>query len=184
MNKLQSDILNSTVANYFQFQHQFPDKHSLLFDDIKKVLGCSESQAEGFASSHCNMLSFWALNYSQGKTSMGYADYFENMLENNFCNKEGFIKVDKSVVCDQIFGYKFDMEYYEDYEDVLKPLLKMSPDNGYQIKIKADSSGFHFMSAYIDENGILMGVDSSYRGTPFVLADKVSQNNFIWLMKV
>lgn len=185
MNKLQSDILNSTIANYFQFAKQFPDKKSLLFADIIKVLECTQAMAEKFASTHCNMVSFWALNYSQGKTKMGYADFFENMLENNYCNKEGFIKVGKNVVCSQIFGFDFKIEYFEDYEDVLKPLIKLKVEDGYQVKMKADTSGFHFMSAYVDkESGLLMGSDTSYRGTPFVLAEKIKQKNFVWLMRV
>lgn len=185
MNKIQSQTLNAVVENYFQFQKHFPDKESLLFEAIKDVLECSQAMAEKFASTHCNMVSFWALNYAQSKTNMIYADFFDNMLENNFCNKEGRIKVGKDVVCDQIFGYEFKIEYFEDYEDVLKPLIRLKPEDGYQIKMKADTSGDHFMSAYIDvETGLLMGVDTSYRGTPFVMAEKITQKNFKWLLKV
>jgi hypothetical protein len=185
MNKIQSQTLCAVTETHFQFKKHFPDKESLLIEDIKKVLECSEAMAEKFAGTHCNMESFWALNYSQSRTNMIYADFFENMLENNFCNKEGRIKVEKNIVCDEIFGFDFKIEYFEDYEDVLKPLVRLDPSCGYQIKIKADTSGFHFMAAYIDvETGLLMGVDTSYRGIPFVMATKVNPKNFIWLLKV
>jgi len=185
MNKIQSLTLNAVTETHFQFQKQFPNKESLLFEDIKKVLECNQAMAEKFASTHCNMVSFWALNYSQSRTNMIYADFFENMLENNYCNKEGRILVDKDIVCKEIFGFDFEIEYFEDYEDVLKPLVRLDPENGYQIKMKADTSGFHFMAAYIDvETGLLMGTDTSYRGTPFVMADKIKQKNFVWLMRV
>lgn len=189
MNNGEFIFLNTIVANYFQFQKQHPGQHSALFDDIKLVLKCTQSQAEAFASTHCNMLSFWALNYAQGKTDMGYADFFENMLENNFCNKEGFIKVgkdpehSKEIICDEIFGFQFKLVYFEDYEDVVNPGKRLNEKKGYQLKMKGDTSGFHFISCYID-SGVLKGADSSYRGTPFDLVKKINSKNFIWLLEV
>lgn len=185
MNKSQANILISIIETHFQFQKQHPGKRSILFDDIKKVLECSLDYAEKFASTHCNMVSFWGLNYSQKLTTMQYDDFFNNMLENNFCNKEGKIKVEKDVVCEQIFGYDFKIKYFEDYEDVLNPLTRLNPEKGYQLKMKGDTSGFHFIACYIDvETGLMMGVDSSYRGTPFILSEKVNPKNFIWLLEV
>lgn len=185
MNKTQIETLTTLIYNHFQFQKQFPKRHSELFDDIIKVLECSLDYAEKFASTQCNMVSFWGLNKSQDKTSMSYSDFYDNMLENNFCNKEGKIKVDKDIVCDEIFGYKFELKYFEDYEDVLNPLTRLNMEKGYQLKMKGDTSGFHFIACYIDiDTGLLMGVDTSYRGTPFILSEKVTSENFIWLLEV
>jgi len=188
---IKSDILNSITENYFQFQKQYPKKHSLLFDDIKSVLDCKQAEAEKLAGTHCNMVSFWSSNVSKGNTSMKYAEFYDNMLENKFCNKEGFIKVasdpehSKEIVCNDIFGFQYTMEYFEDYEDVLKPLIRLDPKCFYQLKMKGDTSGFHFIACYIDsQTGFLMGSDTSYRGTPFVLSKKITKDNFVWLLKI
>lgn len=191
MNKNQQTLLNTYASNYFQFQKQFPKRTSLLFADIKKVLECSEPVAEKFASTHCNLNSFWNCNISSGKTNMPYADFYDVMLEKQYCNKEGFIKVardpdnSKEIICDEIFGYTFDALYYEDYEDVINPQARLDAGYFYQLKMKGDTSGFHFIACYIDiDTGIFMGADTSYRGTPFILSTKVNAKNFVWLLRI
>lgn len=191
IDKIKSDILNATMENYFQFQKQYPKNHSLLFDDIKLVLGCDQKEAEKMASTHCNMVSYWGCNLAKGNTNMKYADFYTNMLENEYCNKEGFIKVasdperSKEIISEDIFGVSYTMEYFEDYEDVLKPLMRLDPKCFYQLKMKGDTSGFHFIACYIDsETGLLMGCDTSYRGTPFILTKKITEKNFVWLLKI
>jgi len=191
MDKIKAEILNATMENYFQFQKQFPDKHSLLFADIKSVLDCAEAEAEKMASTHCNMVSYWGCNLVKGNTNMKYADFYTNMLENNYCNNEGFIKVSsdpersKEIISEEIFGIPYTQEYFSNYKDILKPLVKLDPSCFYQLKMKGDTSGFHFIACYIDsQTGLLMGSDTSYRGTPFVLSKKITKDNFVWLLKI
>ena len=182
MNKKNSDFLNTIVANYFQFQKHRKGEHSALFEDIKEVLNCTQSQAEKLATTHCNMVSFWACNFASGFTNMPYKTYFRTMLDKKFCNEKGRIIVGKDQVCKDVFGFNFDIEYVEEFEDILKPEIRMDKNCFYQMKMKADTEGDHFLSTYIDD--VFFGTDTSYRGTPFKLLNKINQSNFQWLLKI
>lgn len=182
MDKTKINILNSVTKSYFQFQRHFPDRKSALFEDIKEVLNCTQEKAEKLASTHCNMVSFWACNFASGFTNMPYKTYFRTMLDKKFCNDKGRIIVGKDKVCKEIFGFNFDIEYIEEFEDILKPEIRMDKNCFYQMKMKADTEGDHFLSTYIDD--VFFGTDTSYRGTPFKLLNKINQSNFQWLLKI
>lgn len=185
MNITKSAILNSTIESYFQFQHQFPGKVSALFADIKTVLGCDEQTAENLASTHCNMISFWACMFASGRINMPYDSFFKNMLNSKFCNEHGFFLAEKTAVCMKIFGIPFEIKYFQDWEDVLNPASRLDPKSFYQIKIHT-GDGYHFMSTYIDDNsGVLMGSDTSYRGTPYEVAKIIiPAAQFVWLLRI
>jgi len=183
MNTTKVNIINSIAQSYFQFAHQHNgNKNSALFADIMAVLNCSEADAENYASTHCNMISFYNALYSTGKITMVYQDYFREMLNHSFCDNHGFFQQEKDVVCRTLFGFDFQVLHLPDYNNVLNP-ENLDKDSAYQMLIHPEADGSHFITTYIDENGILMGADTSYRGTPFVVADKIPANQFGWLLK-
>ena len=163
--------INDLIKEYPQFK-----KTSKLYDSIVQTLGCTLSKAKDLTRTHCNLVSFWAILYTSGEYKNTYAKFFRWMLEENYCNVKGYILVDKKIILDKLL-IDCNMETFRDYEDIINPLARLNPEKYYQVKIKADTSGWHFMACYI-QDGIFYGSDTSYRGTPFLLTDKVTQANF------
>jgi len=176
--------INWTARNYFQFAHQHQgNKNSALFIDIMTVLNCTEAEAEKFASTHCNMVSFWNGLFSTEKINMIYQDFFKEMLRHNFCNYKGFFDEEKNVISKNLFNLDIPVNHITDYANILDP-SNLDPDSAYQMLIHPEPGADHFVITYIDENIVLMGADTSYRGTPFAVADKISEQQFGWLLKL
>lgn len=168
--------INLLLKDYPQFK-----KQSLLFDNISEALGCGIPKASELARTHCNLVSFWAILFSSGNYKSSYAKFFKWMLEENYCDTHGYILTDKKNVLDKLL-IDSTLETYRDFEDIVNP-FRLNPEKYYQIKIKGDTEGFHFMACYL-EDGILYGPDTSYRGNPFKLLDKVTQKNFVKITEV
>jgi len=148
-------------------------------------LSCSESEAEDLAHTHCNILSLWLGCFVGGVTDLTYDLYFRELLNKKLCKENGYLLYNKDVVYDKMFDIQRDLDYLEDYENVLNPDLMLDSDCFYQAKIKSSSGGSHYIITYVDdETGELMGADTSYRGTPFVFKNKVSQSQFKWLLEI
>lgn len=183
------EILNDIIKDYNQFTR------SKLHEDIISVLGCTKSEADDLAKTHCNMVSFWACCVASGKTGRNYMEFFWLCLETDIevkpesgkpyiskgCNREGKILVGKEFLCPAIFGFEFNPVWYENYSYVKNP-SKLDPDCFYQLKIQKTD---HYMACYI-ENGILKLSDTNNRGIgiPAIKGKRVDQAHFKWLLKI
>jgi hypothetical protein len=170
MKKSKIIILNQIIDAYPQFK-----KMSILYDEIVKVLECSLSEAKELAKTHCNMVSFWAILKASGKYDNGYSQFFKHCLRNKFCDEHGFIS-DKPGILKSL-NIESELKTLRDYEDILDPATVLDPEKFYQVKIKADTSGDHFMVCY-NEDGIMYLSDTSYRGIGVKATDFINGDNF------
>lgn len=180
MKKSKIIILNQLVEAYPQFK-----EISLVYSVISKVLNCSLEKAKVIAKTHCNLLSFWFILKVTARFDGSYHDFYKWMLEENNCNDKGYFKGDengndnKHNILRDLKIEDVTLEKFSDFEDVLNP-LRLNPDKFYQIKIKADTSGFHFMTAYVFENELYIS-DTSYRGIGVKALEFITIDNFLWL---
>jgi len=175
------------IRDYNQFQR------GRLWDDIQFVLKCSEAVAKDKADSHCNMVSFWSGMYLAGHTSMSYREFFSKMLTtiikdpkngNNYgCRDDGYLNVSKECIAKQLFGYNFKPVFFEDFEDVVNPTVRLDPDSWYQMKIKNSD---HYMLSCLDDNGIMLIFCTGKRGVgvPAIGASRIDEQHFKWLMEI
>lgn len=170
MNIIKIENFNDIIKTH----NQFADK-SLLYGEIQKTLECDFNNAKKLAATHCNMISLYAILRSSEDYNKPYGSFFKFCLENNFCTEKGFIK-DKDGILKRL-GITMKLITYRDYEDIINPCVRLNPDKFYQVKIKADTSGDHFMSGYI-QNDILYFSDTSYRGIEFEAVKYITQKNF------
>ncbi len=170
------DQLQQIIKVYPQFQSK-----SKLYDDIVRVLSCSLVDAKDKAKTMCNMVSFWAILKCYDWYKYDFANFYRWMLTKNFCNADGFITESKDKIIESL-DFNSDLQKYKDWEDILDPGF-LDEDNLYQIKIFADTKGDHFFSAYI-QDGIVYGCDTSYRGVPFKVLDKIKPEKFQWIMEI
>ena len=173
----KSDVLIYLVKNHKQFT-----KNSNLYDEIVRVTGCRLSRARELAATHCNMVSLWTILCAKGKYLKSYGDFFRWCFEMKYCSLEGYIHVNKRNILDSI-DIDSPLTKYNEWEDVLNPSARLDKNKFYQSKIFAETDGDHFLSAYI-KDGVLYGVDTSFRGTPFVFSDVIKPEKFQWIMEV
>ena len=173
----KSDVLNSLAANHKQFA-----KKSNLFDEIIRVTGCSLAKAKELAATHCNMVSLWLILCTQGKYLKSYGDFFKWCLDMKYCDLNGYIRVNKLNILEAI-NVQSKFKKYSDWEDIIEPGIRLDPNKLYQFKIHADTSGDHFFVGYI-QDGVFYGSDSSYRGNPFIVTEKIKPEKFQWVMEV
>jgi hypothetical protein len=171
-----NDKLKSIIKLYNQFEK------TDLFNDIKAVLNCDDKTAAKYATSHCNMLSFWAGIKVQGYTDIEYKDFFKLMLDHEFSTESGFFNVGKDKVMEDLFGVDFDLEYVKDFEDVINP-FRLDKDSVYQMKL---DNSMHFMDCEVDEHNILLVYDSGNRGVgvPAIGADRINEKFFKWMLRI
>lgn len=174
MKRIKYTILNSIIESYPQFK-----ENSLLYSEIMKTIDCKFSEAKEYAATHCNMLSFWAIIRSDSKYDKGYSEFFKWMIEENYCNHKGYIKTEKETILKALDIDDCTGNYFEEYEDVIDP-LRLDSNRFYQMKIKGNTSGFHFMACYVD-GGKLYLSDSSSRGIGVPAINHITDKNFIWL---
>lgn len=165
------------VKDYNQF-----DPGSQLFKDIQAVTGCEDTEIQGIADGHCNLISFWALMKAAGHTDMTYQHYFKRMLDLGFCDVGGWVKAKKEVIAAKLFRYNFTPVFFEDFEDVVNPSTRLNPKSFYQIKIKNTD---HYIACSVD-TGKLLIYDTGRRGigVSAIGADRIDQAHFKWLMEV
>ena len=168
-------ILNDIVSRYNQY------KPSELQKDIDAVLECGSAEATKKSKSHCNLVSFWALNVASGITDLTYADFFYQCLKKKYCQSNGNILVQKTFLSKKIFDFEFEVIQFKDYEDVLNP-EKLNPEKLYQMRI---INGSHFMSCYL-QDGVLMLSDTSKRGIGVIAAkaSRVDADHFAWILQI
>ena len=161
--KKQIDTLNCITLNYNQF------KPGRLWDDISEVLNVGQAEAKIYASTHCNLVSTWALLLVTNKIDLDYKDFFKYCYKNHYTKENGFMTVDKVSLFKE-FDYDFTPEYNRDYNSLDKV------DEGfYQMHIKG-----HFMACYKTDRLYLS--DTSFRGygTHYTI---VPRSEFKWLLK-
>lgn len=157
------DTLNCITLNYNQL------KKSQLTDDIQSVINCDFEKALILASTHCNLVSTWALLFTTERTGMYYDEFFKYCLDNKFAKENGFISIDK-VTLFRSLGFDFNPVYNRDYNT-----LDTLPEGFYQMRIKG-----HFMACYKTDRLYLS--DTSFRGygTHYTI---VPRSEFKWLLK-
>jgi hypothetical protein len=120
------------------------------------------------------MISMYAIFRASGVYNKNYSDFFSLMLDEEICNEKGRIadktKMCKAVNCDS------KLETFREYEDIINP-VRLDINKFYQVKIKGDTSGDHFIACYVKDN-ILYLSDTSYRGIDRVAIDYIYQKNF------
>ena len=173
----KSDVLIELVKNHKQFVNK-----SNAYDEIVRVTGCNLSRARELVATHCNMISLWAILCARGVYLKNYGDFFKWCLGMKYCDIHGYIHVNKRNILDSL-DVKSTFSKYREYEDVINPSARLDKNKFYQVKIFADTEGDHFLSAFI-KDGIFYGVDTSYRGTPFIFTDKVPAEKYQWIMEV
>lgn len=174
MNQTKINKLNATVKNHRQFIH------SQLWDDIMTVLKCDIETAEQKAKTHCNMVSTYSMITASGNYFDTYADFFKFCLYNKYCDESGYIGGTKGKDKEQLFEELGIISSFKQFKSM--DVSKLNPDKFYWIKMKADTGGFHFVSAYV-QNGKLYISCSSYRGNPAEAAKYLNAKNFIWIME-
>lgn len=170
------EILNEIIKNHPQFQ-----KKSFLYDDIMDALGCSLDKAKELATTHCNMISFYAILFSDGIYPDNYSQFFKWMLGKGYCNEKGYIRVEKEIILDKL-GFQKKLIKYINVDDIINP-VKLNTEKFYQVKIHGNTTGFHFMAGYIDD-GVFKISDTSYRGIGVKASDHITEKNFCWIMEV
>ena len=175
MKHIHMEIFNTITETHFQFQHQFPDRKSLLFPAIKSVLKCSEAEAERIGSTHCNLVSMYAPIRAKGLFNAEYDKFFQACLDSKYVTKQGYI-TDKPLLL-KYLKIESPLTTYREYEDILDPGTRLKQDKFYQVKIKSQSGGDHFMSTYI-KSGILYLSDTSFRGIGVKATDFINDKNF------
>jgi hypothetical protein len=174
MKRIKYTVLNSIIECYPQFK-----ENSLLYSEIMKAIDCKMSEAKEYAATHCNMLSLWAILRADSNYDKGYSEFFKWMLVENNCTVKGYINKDKEIIFKSLGINEYTGKYFEEYEDVLNP-IRLDIDRFYQMKIKGNTSGFHFMACYIQGDKLYI-TDSSSRGIGVPAVDHITEKNFVWL---
>lgn len=181
MKHMEIEIFNAITETHFQFQKQFPNQKSLLFPAIQSVLKCDLAEAEKKAATHCNLISMYAPLRAKELFNKEYAEFFQKCLDSKYVTKNGYI-TDKPLLMKYL---KIDtpLTTFREYEDILDPSSRLDQTKFYQVKIKSNSGGNHFLSTYI-KSGILYLSDTSYRGIGVKATDFINENNFQKIMEV
>lgn len=163
------DALNTITLNYNQFLD------SLLVGDIMSILKCTKHEAMNYASTHCNMVSFWALLLVNNETGMLYDEFFSWCLANRHCNEAGYLYTEKVELCNHL-NINFNPEFYREYKNV-KDANEME-ETFYQMRIQG-----HFMASYVKDGKVYLS-DTSYRGQGIEAIGTIPPHEFKWLMKM
>jgi len=154
-----------------------------LWKSIKQVLNCDTATAQKYASTHCNLFSFWINLYFQEFIQMQYADFFNWGLHTLFNNEPawlepGFIKPEKQ---DILNFFRDDLEIikFKDFDSI--------PDRAdgqlYQVHILNKDNATHFLTGYIDNGSVLIS-DSSYRGCGVPINKALATDHIVWVKRI
>ena len=180
MNVIKIDNLNDIIETHPQFK-----KKSLAYDAVSAALDCTLTKARELVATHCNMLSLYACIRADEKYHGTYHQFFKLSYLNGFCNHKGYIgknaSKDKPELL-EFFSIKSSLTKYEDFEDIINP-FRLNPDKFYQIKMKADTQGFHYISGYIQDDKFYCSC-TSYRGTGWKAEKYLNENNFVWAKEI
>lgn len=169
------------ILNVVSELQQFKDD-SKLYGIISDVIHTDKKRAKELASTYCNMVSTYAILRASDNYKNEFNVFLDMMIKRGYAEANGWINLTKSELFQALKITGYINKSFKDFEDVLNP-LRLNPDKFYQVKIKADTHGVHFFAAYISD-GVVYGVDSSYRGCPFIIADKIKPEKFEWISEV
>jgi len=175
------------IDSYMKNNNQKPQspEGSELWKSIKKGFGCSDAEAQFFATRHCNSLSFYTLCVSRGFIDMPYSTWCSLLLENGFMTKRGYIDHSKLDIAD-FFDFKDrfnSLKYYEDYKDCMNA-VHLDVCMGYNIKVFSNSAnGDHFMVGYVEDNKLILS-DSGSRGIKVEARKVIPREKFQWILEV
>ena len=170
MKHMETEIFNAITEVNNQFKEP-----TLLFGAIQSVLKCDMEIAKQKAATHCNLFSSYSPLRSKGLYNAEYSEFFAAVLKSGYVNDKGYIS-DKAKMYKSV-GLDLPLTTFRDYEDILDPSVKLDQNKFYQVKIKGDTSGDHFMACYI-KSGILYLSDTSYRGIGVKATDFINDKNF------
>lgn len=176
MKKINIEILNEIIELHPQFK-----KKSLLYDSIIQSFGYNLERAKELASTYCNMISFYAILRASEMYHETFSTFITWMFDKGYSDVHGYIKAEKATILDEL-GVTATLLKYNELEDIIDP-IRLNADRFYQIKIKGNTSGFHFMSGYV-EDGIFKLSDTSYRGVGVIATDHINNKNFVWIMEI
>ena len=150
---------------FIQDNNQFLTE-SDLWRSIQFVLKCSDLQAQSYATTHCNLLSFYAVMYCQFLLNITYAEFFKNLLSKGLVANSGFIIADKSAI----------INLYKILVEMISTPIGVNYDDGfYQLKIN-NAHGSHFIGCYAQNNNIYI-CDSNTRGVGVLLESGLLDND-------
>jgi len=154
------------INRFNQFQLE-----SELWKSIKSVLECSDSEAQALATTHCNLLSFYAILYCQNLITDTYKVFFQWCLNNKFVNNNGYFNVDKYVI---FTALKLSINLID------TPIDINYPAGIYQLKING-SAGSHFIACYSEGTNMFI-CDSNNRGVGVSMDSGLKNtDNIVWL---
>jgi hypothetical protein len=158
---------------------------SELWQSIQKGFNCTAEEAQYFAASHCNSMSFYALCMARGFIDFPYSTWCSLLVDNGYMTKKGYLehtKIDVAKFFD--FNDRFtELKYCEDYEDAMDA-KDFDPEKGYNIKVHSNSGvGFHFMSAYVEKEKLYLS-DSGSRGIKVEARSVIPKEKFLWTLEV
>lgn len=179
MNSDKIELVKQLARDYNQFQ---PSK---LQPAIMSVTGCNNSQAVEWGESHCNLLSWYFGLYASSKIDMTYEEYFKTLLDYDCCNEAGKTLLTKDKIAPKCFGFKFSVDYIEDWNIVLDP-SSLNPNSFYQLKIHTSD---HYMISWIEKlkgKPELFIADTNDRGygIPAKTAKRIDKNHFRWILEI
>lgn len=140
------------LTDFINKNNQF-EEDSDLWKSIYKTLYCTKKQAKEYATTHCNLVSFYAILYCQNLVTISYSDFFRKLLNNKSVDNYGYFNLDKEVVLKllnikcNIISTPFGVNYHAGF---------------YQLKI-TNYHGDHFIACY-SENYNLYICDTGGRG--------------------
>jgi len=169
------DKLNSIIAKYNQYEP------SELQKDIITILDYGSKEAFKLGKSHCNLISFWALNVASNKTDMAYSYFFKTLIDKKYCEPNGNLLITKDVLCKEVFDYEMELKYFKNFDDVIDP-FRLDENKFYQMRIINSS---HFMSCYIQDGKLYLS-DTNDRGIGVTAVGKkrIAREYFSWLLEI
>lgn len=168
-------LLESIIKDYNQHTDD-----SMLWQDIKAVLGCSDKEAKKFALTHCNSVSWYAILFTHGLITISYQEYFKIGLGSGTITDKGFIN-DKPALCKE-FGFDYDLKFATDkWIDITAP-SRLDENKLYQIRICTGRNLLgkkkqHFIAAAI-LNGLFRIYDTGDRGIGVSAVKAITEKQF------
>jgi hypothetical protein len=163
------------LTDFISRNNQY-NTHSDLWPAIKTALNCTDREAIGYAKTHCNLISFYALLYCQGLIKLSYSNYFRVLLDTDAVKANGYIKVYKEDIL-KIFGIRADII------DIPISTNDKYPEGYYQIKI-TNPHGTHFIAAYSHGDWLYIA-DTNDRGVGVSIVTGLKNNDKLsWIKQV
>ena len=168
-------LIESIARDYNQHMDS-----SMLWQDIKAVLECSDKAAKKYALTHCNSVSWYMILFAHGLITISYHEYFRIGLDSKTITDKGFIN-DKPALC-KALGFDYDLKFATDkWIDIIAP-SRLDENKLYQIRIYTGRNLLgkkkqHFIAAAI-VNGLFRVYDTGSRGIGVSAAKAITEKQF------